>query len=198
MIRFYASIGYTDDNDVVKSNRNDRYTAKLNLDIHFSEKFSTSLGIDGSKSSQKYYQSELAPIDYAYNTSRTIPLYNEDGTLHYYQKPQAGRYYNFNILNELANSGCEQEGSSLAFQANLLYKPLAWLRVNGILAYSVSNTEIDSYWGAETHHVASMRRGEFGGEIDAEESELPAGGELKQQSSRNESVTARLQLDANK
>ena len=43
-----------------------------------------------------------------------------------------------------------------------------------------------------------MRRGEFGGEIDAEESELPAGGELKQQSSRNESVTARLQLDANK
>ena len=198
MIRYYASIGYTDDNDVVKSNRNDRYTAKLNLDIHFSEKFSTSLGIDGSKSSQKYYQSELAPIDYAYNTSRTIPLYNEDGTLHYYQKPQAGRYYNFNILNELANSGCEQEGSSLAFQANLLYKPLAWLRVNGILAYSVSNTEIDSYWGAETHHVASMRRGEFGGEIDAEESELPAGGELKQQSSRNESVTARLQLDANK
>ena len=52
MIRYYASIGYTDDNDVVKSNRNDRYTAKLNLDIHFSEKFSTSLGIDGSKSSQ--------------------------------------------------------------------------------------------------------------------------------------------------
>lgn len=199
MIRYYASIGYTDDNDVIKSNRNDRYTAKLNLDIRFSEKVSLSLGFDGNKSTQKYYQNELAPINYAYNTSRTIPFRNEDGTLHFYQKPGNGStHYRFNILNELNNSGCTQDGSGLSFQANLLYNPLQWLRVNGIFSYSVSNMEIDSYWGAETHHVAAIRRGEFGGDIDAKESELPAGGELKQQTSRNENYTARLQLDVNK
>ncbi|MDE7373909.1 MAG: SusC/RagA family TonB-linked outer membrane protein, partial [Odoribacter sp.] len=199
MIRYYASIGYTDDNDVIKSNRNDRYTAKLNLDIRFSEKVSLSLGFDGNKSTQKYYQNELAPINYAYNTSRTIPFRNADGTLHFYQKPGNGStHYRFNILNELNNSGCTQDGSGLSFLANLLYNPLQWLRVSGIFSYSVSNTEIDSYWGAETHHVAAIRRGEFGGDIDAEESELPAGGELKQQTSRNENYTARLQLDVNK
>ena len=139
MIRYYASIGYTDDNDVIKSNRNDRYTAKLNLDIRFSEKVSLSLGFDGNKSTQKYYQNELAPINYAYNTSRTIPFRNEDGTLHFYQKPGNGStHYRFNILNELNNSGCTQDGSGLSFQANLLYNPLQWLRVNGIFSYSVS------------------------------------------------------------
>ena len=198
LIRYYASIGYTDDNDVIKSNRNDRYTAKLNLDIHFSDKFSASLSFDGNKSIQKYYQSDLAPINYAYNTSRAIPFRNEDGTLHFYQKPNGGTHYRFNILHELNNSGCTQNGSGLSFQANLLYNPLKWLRINGIFAYSVSNTEVDSYWGAETFHVAGLRRGEFGGSIDAENCELPAGGELQQQTSRNENYTARLQIDANK
>ena len=198
LIRYYASIGYTDDNDVIKSNRNDRYTAKLNLDIHFSDKFSASLSFDGNKSIQKYYQSDLAPINYAYNTSRAIPFRNEDGTLHFYQKPNGGTHYRFNILHELNNSGCTQNGSGRSFQANLLYNPLKWLRINGIFAYSVSNTEVDSYWGAETFHVAGLRRGEFGGSIDAENCELPAGGELQQQTSRNENYTARLQIDANK
>ncbi|WP_187376814.1 MULTISPECIES: SusC/RagA family TonB-linked outer membrane protein [Butyricimonas] len=195
LIRYYASIGYTDDNDVIKANRNDRYTAKLNLDIHFSDRFSLSLGIDGNKSSRKYYQNELAPIDYAYNTSRAIPIRNDDGTLYYYLK---NGDYKFNILNELENSGCTQEGSGLTFQTNLLYSPLSWLKINGIFAYTVNNTDITSYWGAETFHVAELRHSEFGEEVDAEESELPAGGELQQQTTRNESYTVRLQLDANK
>lgn len=198
LIRYYASVGYTDDNDVIKSNHNDRYTAKLNLDIHFSDKFSASLGFDGSKNTQKYYQSDLAPINYAYNTSRTIPFRNEDGTLHFYQKPNGGSHYRFNILNELNNSGCTQNGSNLSFQTNLLYNPLEWLRINGIFAYSVSNTDVDSYWGAETHHVAGLRKGEFGGTVDEENSVLPAGGELRQQTTRNENYTARLQADVNK
>ncbi|MBC5619871.1 SusC/RagA family TonB-linked outer membrane protein [Butyricimonas sp. NSJ-56] len=198
LIRYYASIGYTDDNDVIEFNRNDRYTAKLNLDIHFSDRVSLSLGIDGNKSTRKYYQNDLAPIDYAYNTSRAIPFRNEDGTLFYYKKYSGSNLYKFNILNELENSGCSQEGSSLQFQANLLYNPLSWLKLNGIFAYSISNTDITSYWGAETFYAAQLRHGELGEEFDAAESELPAGGELKQQTTRNENYTIRFQLDANK
>lgn len=198
-IRYYASVGYTDDNDVVESNKNDRYTASLNSDINFSDNFSLSLGFNGSRSVQKYYQSELAPIDYAYNTSRTIPWQNADGTLYYYLKPASrGGHYRYNILNELENSGTEQETSSTSFNVNLLYNPLSWLRLNGILSYSYSNTNIDSYWGPETFHASELRYGEFGGEIDAEESLLPAGGELTQSFTRNNAWTVRLQADVNK
>lgn len=34
-LRYYASLGYAIDNDVIKGADNERYTASLNLDAHF-------------------------------------------------------------------------------------------------------------------------------------------------------------------
>lgn len=197
-VRYYASIGYTDDNDVIKFNRNDRYTATLNMDIHFMDNLSASFDISGGKNTKKYYQDEISPISYAYNTSRTIPVKNEDNTLYYYKKNYAYYYYNFNILNELENSGNTQEASNVSMKANLRYAPLAWLNLNGTFSYTISNTELESYWGAKTFHVAKLRYGEYGGEVDAKNSELPSGGELTQSYTRSESYTARVQADVNK
>ena len=104
-IRYYSSVGYTDDNDVIRFNKNDRYTASLNLDINFKDDLSLLFDLSGNKTTKKYYQQEVSPIDYAYNTNRAIPIKNEDGTLHYYKKPYSIYLYNFNILNELNNSG---------------------------------------------------------------------------------------------
>lgn len=199
-IRYYASIGYTDDNDVVEFNKNDRYTATLNTDVNFSDFLSVSLGFTGSRSLQTYYQDDLAPIDYAYNTSRTIPWKNIDGTLYYYLKPatSSSEHFRYNILNELQHSGSEQETSSFAFNVNVSYRPLDWLRLSGILSYSLSNTAIDSYWGAETFYAANLREAELGDELDAENTLLPAGGEIRQQFTRNKTYTLRLQMDVNK
>lgn len=198
-VRYYASLGYTDDNDVISSNRNDRYTATLNMDIYFTDKLSASFDLSGGKNRKKYYQDEISPISYAYNTSRTIPLRNEDNTLYYYKKNYAGYYFNYNILNELENSGNTQEASNVSMKANLRYAPMPWLNLNGTFSYTISNTELESYWGAQTFHAAKLRYGEYGGEIeDAEKSELPAGGELTQTHTRSEAYTARVQADVNK
>ena len=198
-VRYYASLGYTDDNDVVKWNRNDRYTAMLKVDFSFSDAFSAAFDLSGNKESRIYYQDEIAPIDYAYNTSRAIPIRNDDGSLYYYGKSSGSYYYNFNILNELENSGSEQESSSITMQANLRYAPLSWLRLNGTFAYTISNTNLDSYWGARTFHASTLRYGEFGGEIDdVDRCTLPDGGELTQTDTRNEYWTLRFQADVNK
>ena len=199
-VRYYASIGYTDDNDVVKQNTNERYTAMLKLDFSFSDAFSAAFDLSGNKEVKKYYQDEISPIDYAYNTSRAIPLRDDNGSLYFYKKlASGGYYYNFNILNELEHSGNEQSSSSVTLQANLTYSPLSWLNLNGIFAYTISNTEIDSYWGAETHHAATLRYGEYGGEIDEPNScVMPGGGELTQSRTRNEFWTLRFQANVNK
>lgn len=197
-IRYYASLGYTDDNDVIKSNRNDRYTATLNMDIHFLDNLSASFDISGGKNTKKYYQDEISPINYAYNTSRAIPLRNEDNTLYYYKRKYSYYYYDFNVLNELENSGNSQESSNISMKANLRYSPLSWLNLNGIFSYSIANTELNSYWGAKTYHASTLRYGEYGGEIDAKQSLMPGGGELTQSYTRSESYTARLQGDVNK
>lgn len=61
--RYYASIGYTRDNDMVKTNRNERYTTALNLDANLTSWLTASVGLNGNVSSRDYYQEEVSPIN---------------------------------------------------------------------------------------------------------------------------------------
>ena len=198
--RYYASVGYNRDNDVVKGNHDERYTAILNLDTEFNRWLSASFGLNANVNERSYYQDEIAPIEYAYNTSRAIPAYDANGNLSYYQKMRTYHEgYNYNILNELANSSYDQEGSTMMLTGNLIFKFTDWLKGNAIFSYTASNTNMESYWGANTYHVAVLRGTEFGVTPEAgSDSQLPQGGELTRNDVTNRSWTARFQLDANK
>ena len=214
--QYYASIGYSRDNDVIWDDNNERYTVVLNLDANLAPWLRASLGVNGNISSRKYYQEDLAPMDYAYKTSRAIPLYDKNGNYYYYQKKATTdnyTYYNYNILNELENSSHEQEGQSLTATANLQFDIRDWLNLDAIFSYSTSHTTIDGWWGEKTYHVAVLRGTEYGVLPEpAEEvwddlyeewyteggnSELPYGGELSRQESNNRSWTMRLQANVN-
>ena len=84
--RYYASLGYTGDDDVINNNTGKRYTAATNLDFTLSDKIQASLNLSMYTNKKHYNQSELSPIDYAYNTSRTIPAYDADGNYYYYKR----------------------------------------------------------------------------------------------------------------
>ena len=198
--RYYASVGYNRDNDVVKGNHDERYTAILNLDTEFNRWLSASFGLNANVNERSYYQDEIAPIEYAYNTSRAIPAYDSNGDLSYYQKMRTYHEgYNYNILNELANSSYDQEGSTMMLTGNLIFKFTDWLKGNAIFSYTASNTNMESYWGANTYHAAVLRGTEFGVTPEAgSDSQLPQGGELTRNDVTNRSWTARFQLDANK
>ena len=94
--RYYASIGYNKDNDVVKYNNSERYTASLNLDNTFSKLLTASFSFNAYSTRRHYYQDEIAPMQYAYTTSRTIPMYDADGNYYFYKRKYGAR------ANELA------------------------------------------------------------------------------------------------
>lgn len=198
--RYYASVGYNKDNDVVRVNNNSRYTYSLNVDNTFSKKFSASVTFNGYSSRRNYYQDETAPLQYAYTTSRTIPAYTPSGELTYYTR-RTSKYsnYRYNILNELANSYKQQEVNSMTFTGNLKYNFTDWLKASAIISATHQNTYFEGWWGENSNHIARIRGSEAGEPIQyITLSEAPQGGELSTQAVRNNSYTARLQVDANK
>ena len=196
--RYYASIGLTDNDDVINNTTNKRYTARLNLDTKFTNWLSASFGLNGNISKREYYQSSLNPVDYAYTASRTFPAYTKDGDYYYYKKMVTSTEgYRYSILNELDNSGITQDGQSFTFDANFRFKFNNWLSANLIGSYTASNTHIENYWGDHTYYISEMRGCEYG-DIPDDSSLIPQGGQLSINSTRQNSYTLRAQLDWNK
>lgn len=196
--RYYASIGYADTDDVVKNTSDKRYTAALNLDANLTSWLDASFNMKGNITRRSYPQSSLSSVEHAYTASRAIPAFDADGEYAYYKKMVTSTEgYDYNILNELENSGVGQEGSSFQLDANFRFKFNDWLSANAIASYSAQNTTIESYWGDRTNHVAELRGSEYG-TVAPSTSTLPQGGELNTQNSRQKSWTVRLQLDWNK
>lgn len=201
-VRYYSSVGYAKDNDVIKGNNNERYTVALNLNADLSPRISTSLGINGNVTSREYSQDEIAPWDYAYNTSRAIPVFDENGDYYYYQSSGGtANSFRYNILNELDNSSYDQEGASISFNMTLNVKFTDYLNASVVGSYSTSNTDIEGWWGEKSHHVALLCQSEYGdapAKGDDSESALPFGGELATNSTRNRNYMLRVQLNLDK
>ena len=196
--RYYASIGYTDNDDVVKGTMNKRYTAALNLDANLTSWLVASFSMNGNVNKRTYPQTSLSPVQYAYTASRAIPAYDADGNYHYYKKMVSSTEgYDYNIMNELDNSGTSQDGTSITMNANFRFKFSDWLSANAIASYTSQNTTIENYWGEQTNYVAELRQSDYG-ETAPSTSTLPQGGELNTQNVRQKSWTVRLQLDWNK
>lgn len=195
---YYSSLGVTDNDDIVKGTKNKRYNAMLNLDIKFSRLLTAKFGIKGSVEDRQYYQSSIAPVQYAYRSSRAIPAFNPDGTYAFYKKTLSnGSFYDYNIANELDNSWVKQKSTNLSFDANFRFRFNDWLTANAIFSYMSVSTGIDSYWGPETYYIAGLRGSEYG-EDAPDDSACPQGGELSHQDNTNRAWTGRLQVDWNK
>lgn len=140
--RYYASLGYNNENNVVKVNGNERYTFSMNIDNTFSKLLKASFTFNGYHTNRSYYQDEIAPLNYAYTTSRVIPVYNADGQYYYYNRERSNDYtYRYNILNELDNSYNRQKVNSMTFTSNLQFTFTDWLKANAILSVTYQDTD---------------------------------------------------------
>lgn len=196
--RYYGSLGYTRDNDVIIGNRNERYSMSMHLDTNLSRIFSTSFGVTANKNNRHYNQDEISPLNYAYTTSRAIPAYDLNGGYSYYKRQNVGSYYNYNILNELNNSYNKQEGTSMNFNFTLNAKISNALKASLIASYQASTTDQEQWWGENTYHVATLRLSDNGTAAPSgadSHSVLPFGGELTQNHYRNDNYMIRLQTD---
>lgn len=197
-VRYYTSIGYTDQDDVINNTTNRRYTAMAKIDMDLSSKFKLQFNVNGYLNKRQYAQDANNPIDYAYNTSRAIPAYNADGSYYKYQKAGSQRgWYGFSILHELDNSSVSQLTDAVTATLNLRYQATEDLFFNAVASANIQNANIESWWGEDTFYAADLRRGEVDEERDATGT-LPYGGELGQQHNKTIGWTARLQGNYNK
>lgn len=196
-LRYYSSVGLNYNKDVIPENSNRRYTGSINLNSSLSDKLSIALTLNANVNRKKYYRNSVSPIDYAYKTSRAIAAYDDQHNLSYYKKGDQYHNYNFNIFNELNNSGIEQKGQGFVFTGNINYKVFPWLTAKGIISYSASQTDQQGYWGEQTYYNARLRQSEYG-TITPSTSLNPIGGELSHSNYLNNSYTSRIQFDINK
>ena len=198
--RYYVSVGFNGENDVIKVNHNKRYTASMNLDNTFSKFFKASFNFNAYNYDRDTYQSSISPMNYAYETSRAIPAFEENGDYYYYDKKvNSTTAYKYNILNELSNSSFMQNTSSFTVGANLQFLFNDWLNAQLVLSHTNQHTNQESYWGEKTFYAAKLRGSNYGETISKPESStLPQGGELSKNMVTDRSYTARLQFNLNK
>ena len=196
-VRYYTSIGYTDQDDVINNTMNRRYTAMAKIDFDLTKKLKVQFNLNGYLNNRQYAQSDNNPINYAYNTSRAIPAYNSDGSYAHYLKAGNKGFYNFSILNELDNSYNKQETNAVTATANVRYQATDDLFFNAVFSANISNSNLEGWWGENTFYASNLREAEMGEEPSLT-STMPYGGELSLQKNRNVGWTARLQGNYNK
>lgn len=192
-IRYYASLGYGREDGVIKGEKNDRYNATINLNANYG-KLTANFQLLANYSNHDYLASSIDVMNYAYNMSRTMPAYADNGDLFYYPiMNSTQQIYDYNILNELANSGNSQLTNNANLRAQLRYQALPYLNFEGLFAYGISNTTQEEYYTKDTYYVFQLRN-DFAERNDR----CPVGGQLKREDTRLNDYMVRFQANFNK
>lgn len=202
-VRYYTSIGYTDQDDVIKNTTNRRYTAMTKINYAISDKLNVEFNANGYINNRKYNVGDVNPTDYAYNTSRAIEAFNPDGSYHYYgklgsiQNSTSTSYLSYNILNELDNSYTKQTVSSVMATINLQYRPIEDLFLNWTISANTSSANIEQWHGDRSYYILKLRGSEYDEEPNSQ-AVIPYGGELNTSHTDTRGFTSRLQGNYNK
>lgn len=202
--RYYASIGYNKEDGVVRSHKNDRYTASMNLNTKVANILSANLRVNASVQKKRQLPGEIDALGYAYNTTRALPSHHADGSLFYYQRhaykvgtDKNERYkYRYNILNEIDNSENSYDASNLMTALDLVYRYKNMLDATLTTSYQRAQSDNHTWFGERTNYVAQLKNGEVeDAPIPGEygRSDLPYGGVYNMKTSVNEYFTVRLQ-----
>lgn len=204
--RYYSSIGYTKENDVVNTQYVDRYTAAINLTSELAKNLKMNVQLNGNIQKKNHIPSDVKVLDYAYNTTRALPAYNPDGSLYYYKKRgysigdshKHNNLYNYNIMNEINNTSNEYSGNTFISTLNLTYNLGQILDLTAATSYTRSATLQSTWYGENTNYVAILKNGEAEDKpIEGESGycELPYGGVYNTTNTFNDYFTARVQAN---
>lgn len=189
-MRYRVSLGYNDEQGVIRKEQNRVYTANIKLNGDF-KKISFEFGMQANNGKRRYTPSNVNAISYAYTTSRAIPAYNEDGTRWFYNKggtrTGTNMGYPFNIENEMETTYQRIDSYGVTFTGRLKYKFLPSLNVEGTLSYSLSNTNNETTYEEDSYYILEIK----------DTGRCPLGGELQTDNNQMRSYTARLQANYN-
>jgi TonB-linked SusC/RagA family outer membrane protein len=206
-ITYYYSLGYSDNKGSSKFVNYKQLTSRLNIGARLSDKVRINLGISLGNTKNDRPGSYIDTYEYAYNTSRAIPLYNEDGSPFFYENARGYRNegqavftpdIKFNILDEIANSGNIVKNKNYALNFRLDWKIRKNINYEFTAGYSGSSSD-SKEWYTEKSFKAQSERGLAYGVAEPEnleldwyrDTQLPRGGVLNANIVNSESITIR-------
>ncbi|SFT12749.1 TonB-linked outer membrane protein, SusC/RagA family [Zhouia amylolytica] len=160
--RYYFSLGYDDQRGAENNVDLNRITARSNVDLDIRDNIKLSFRFSGSVQKGKYNHSSINLFDTAYNTSRTIPIYDENGD--YFFQPQeiysdgyGKEYAGYNILHEMNNSERNITNKDFTVSAQLRWDFMKNLRFTSQGSYR-NTTNLTEEWITEDSFYAAKLR----------------------------------------
>ncbi|WP_279193598.1 TonB-dependent receptor [Butyricimonas paravirosa] len=206
-VGYYFSFGFSDQQGASLKESSNRFNFMSNLDARlFHDKLNVSLSLSASTTNGSRPYIDL--YKYAFETSRSIPAYNEDGTLAYYAMKEGeygSDYLMYNVINELNETGSKNRTNSLNVSMNLSSKLTDWLSWDAVVGYNTSAYKQNNWATDKSYKVSALRRTAYGYEPQGDDlkdfkshSSLPFGGILDEDYTNNTSYTVRTSLSFNK
>lgn len=201
-----TSFGYTEERGEAKGNDMTMFTATSNTTVNFGDRLMVNLLLKGSVRDVKGFAYGVDPFAYAYNTTRVIPAYNEDGSYYYHTKKgerneggtSVSGFYNYNMLNELDYTGSKNSTRIWGTVMDIKWQILPGLEYQGILSYSSSSADSKEYADEHSFYITQLRAYEYGSVAttsdEAKQSPLPNGGILETDLTNNTTIMVRNSL----
>lgn len=201
-----TSVSFTGEDGEARGNGMRQFTANSNTNFHlFKNKLEIDFLMNGSWRKADGFGYGVDPFSYAYNTSRSIPLFNEDGSLYYHQVwgnesdviPGKSSYL-YNIKNEMENTSSCNITKTWGATLDAKWHILPSLDYQGLVSYAGSSSNVKQYATDRSFYITNMRGYEYGSiESSAPEfgyTRIPFGGVLDLGSTDISSVTVRNSL----
>ncbi len=205
---YYASLGYTNNQGTAIGSDSKRYTANAKISSWLNKKVYAEMQLLGSiTENDGFNESAYKPRDLAINTARTIPAYDQNGDLYFYDTGMsskngiAGNLLK-NYINERNTSGATGKISSINAKVNLKWQIIDMLKYEFVGSLIHQNTISQSWATDKSYYVSNIRGYMFGAAVPLSEQEtnsaIPFGGILNDGHNEQTSFTLRNQLHFNK
>ena len=202
MLQNRTSFSITENKGEAIGNKEFLFAVTSNTTLRPHPSLDVNLLIKGTYRDVKGFSYGVNPFNYAYNTSRVIPMYNEDGTLFYHEKRGNASYaiegkstYNYNIQNELDNTGSENTTRTWGTTVDFRWRLLRGLEYQGLISYNSSSADTKQYATERSFYITSIRGYEFGSVLangpEMKSTPLPHGGILVTDLSNTSALTIR-------
>ncbi|MEH0157704.1 SusC/RagA family TonB-linked outer membrane protein [Limibacter armeniacum] len=159
--RYYFSLGYDDQTGTENNVGLNRITARSNVDLDLKDNLLLSLRMSGSVQEGTYNHSSINSFNTAYYTSRTVPIYDQNGE-YFYQNQLINSsaddlYAGYNVLNEMDNSAKNVTNKDFTVAANLRWDILKNLRFTTQASYRNTTNLTEEWIGEDSYYIAKLR-----------------------------------------
>ena len=197
-VRYYTSLSYNNSPGIALKSESERFTALSKVSYKINRIFDVDLKVEVGNQTNNGYSS-VNPFTYAFNTSRAIPLYGDNGERYSYTKSGYNDLLTYNVLNELDETGRKNNTRRLGGLFNINAHLLKGLTYTGTVSYYLVDNRTTSWATDRSYEVGNIRGYDYGayekGDDAYTKSSLPFGGTLSESFTQSRSYTVRNTLN---